>query len=107
MTLHPPVKQFVQRVGSPVLEEVETGPAESVQTSPRCTIWWFLLIVGGVGVSWLGFLSLQAIDAKTQAGDAKTLAAENKAVQSEQYKNILWRLDAIDKKMDKHLEDKK
>lgn len=101
--MSPPIKQFVQRPGSPVLEEVETSVHEAVAESPRCNIWWFLMIAGGIISVWLGTLSMKHMDLRDQASDAKAAATATQAIQNEQFKHILYRLDEIDKKLDKRV----
>ena len=71
---------------------VDTAAREAVSESPRCNIWWFLLIAGSVIGLWLGALSVgyQALD-------------KNGAKQEEQFNNILYRLDEMNKKLDKRM----
>jgi|GEM_PF-4620204 len=90
------LKQFGQRPGSPVLEELGTAEREAVADYPRCNIWWFLVIAGSCIGIWLGALSLRHIDVQSQVD-------KSEATQAEQYKHILYRLDEIDKKLDKRV----
>jgi hypothetical protein len=96
----PHAKQFVQRPGSPVLEEVETSVQEAVADSPKCNIWWFLVIAGGVFAVWLGTVTMKHLDLREETG-------KSQAVQQEQFKHILYRLDEIDKKLDKRVSSSK
>jgi hypothetical protein len=92
-----PIKHFAHQPGSPAMEEVpqsDTAAREAVVEAPRCNIWWFLLIAGGIIGIWLCALTARHLDMQNQVG-------ESRATQAEQYKHILYRLDEIDKKLDK------
>lgn len=92
--MSPPIKHFVHQPGSPVLQEShETRVQEAVTDSPRCNIWWFLLIAGGIVGVWLTGLTSRYLDMCSQRDRAETRAEE-------QFKHILYRLDQIDKKLE-------
>ena len=74
---------------------IPTSHEEAVSDSPRCNIWWFLLISGAILVGWLGYTTLKASSAERLASDMQTKA-------DVQYLHIIYRLDQLDKKLDGH-----
>lgn len=99
----PRPKQFVQRPGSSYLEEVTTAEQEAVTSGPKCNIWWFLIIAGTILVGWLGGLTYKHLDLRDEAVGVWSKSAAEDATQVEQFKHILYRLDEIDKKLDKRV----
>ena len=99
----PRVKQFIQRPGSSVMEEVSTAEQEAVSGGARCNIWWFLTIAGAVIFGWLGALTYKHLDLQDVTSDTKSRGEAYNATQTEQFKHILYRLDEIDKKLDKRV----
>ena len=99
----PRTKQFIQRPGSSVLEEVTTGEQEAVTGGPKCNIWWFLIIAGTVLVGWMGGLTYKHLELRDEAVNTWSKSSAEDATQVEQFKHILYRLDEIDKKLDKRV----
>jgi len=92
----PPIKHFVHQPGAPMMKEVDTSAQEAVTGTPRCNIWWFLLLVGGAIFCWLLGLSVKYLDISSQRDKIEGRSEE-------QFKHILYRLDELDKKLDKRV----
>lgn len=91
---------------------IPTTHAEPVAKEPPCPIWWFLAICGMILIGWLSFLTLRATaadeaTAKASAAaeaaveTAKTAATVLQARADAQYSHIVYRLDQLDKKLDR------